>query len=145
MTAAQTADGIDYRVRPPVTNEALNPLFATAWPRHTWFDFEPVLRHSLAWVCAYAGERLVGYVNLAWDGAQHAFILDTTVHAGFQRRGIGRRLVEVAVAQAEARRMEWVHVDYDPHLHEFYTQCGFRPTLAGLIRVGGDRPHQEIE
>jgi GNAT superfamily N-acetyltransferase len=144
MTAAQTADGIDYRVRPPVTNQELDPLFASAWPHHTTFDFTPVLRQSLAWVCAYAGERLVGYVNLAWDGAQHAFILDTTVHAEFQRRGIGVRLVELAAAEAAAKGVEWVHVDYEPHLHEFYRQCGFHPTMAGLRRVGGDRPHQEI-
>jgi GNAT superfamily N-acetyltransferase len=132
-------DGIDFRVRPEVTNDELDALFATAWPKHQWYDFGPALRHSLAWVCAYAGEKLVGYVNLAWDGAQHAFILDTTVHADFQRRGIGRRLVEHAVAVAKAHDLDWVHVDYDPHLHEFYTQCGFQPTLAGLIRVGGDR------
>jgi GNAT superfamily N-acetyltransferase len=145
MRAAPGADGIDYRVRPPVTNEELHPLFASAWPGHTTFDFTPVLRHSLAWVCAYAGERLVGYVNLAWDGAQHAFILDTTVHADFQRRGIGRRLVELAAAEATANGVDWVHVDYEPHLHEFYRQCGFHPTLAGLLRVGGDRPHAESE
>jgi len=145
MTAVQNADGIDYRVRPPVTNQELDPLFASAWPRHTAFDFTPVLRQSLAWVCAYAGERLVGYVNLAWDGARHAFILDTTVHADFQRRGIGRRLVELAADEARAKGVHWVHVDYEPHLHEFYRRCGFHPTMAALRRVGGEGPRQEIE
>jgi len=133
------ADEIEFRVRPPVTNVELNALFATAWPKHPGHDFGPALRHSLAWVCAYAGERLVGYLNLARDGDQHAFILDTTVHADFQRRGIGRRLVERAVAVAETQRLDWVHVDYEPHLHDFYTRCGFQPTMAGLRRVGGDR------
>jgi GNAT superfamily N-acetyltransferase len=77
----------------------------------------------------------VGFVNLAWDGGIHAFLLDTTVHAAWQRRGIGRRLVGEAVAVAAARGMEWVHGDYEPHLDDFYRACGFQPTLAGLIRL----------
>ncbi|KAB2862019.1 MAG: GNAT family N-acetyltransferase, partial [Anaerolineae bacterium] len=31
--------------------------------------------------------------------------------------------------------IEWIHVDYEPHLHEFYTQCGFTPTFAGLVNL----------
>jgi len=31
-------------------------------------DFELVLNRSLTFVCAYHEERLVAFVNLAWDG-----------------------------------------------------------------------------
>lgn len=122
------------RISPTVTNEELNGLFMTAWVGHQPRDFEPVLRHSLAYICAYAEPdgQLVGFVNLAWDGGIHAFVLDTTVHPDFQRRGIGRELVERAAVVARERGIEWLHVDYEPHLHEFYARCGFKPTLAGL-------------
>lgn len=40
-------------------------------------------RHSLGWVCARFDGALVGFVNVAWDGAAHAFILDTVVEQGF--------------------------------------------------------------
>ncbi len=127
---------ITYRISPPVSNEALNPLFAAAWPHHPPdYDFTPVLSRSPAYVCAYAGERLIGFVYLAWDGSVHAFLLDTTVHPDMQRRGIGVELVKTAVEAARARGIEWVHVDYEPHLKEFYTRCGFRPTDAGLIKL----------
>lgn len=126
---------IVYRVNPPVTNEAMNTLFAASWPEHTTTDFERVLSHSLAYVCAYQDERLVGFVKLAWDGGIHAFLLDTTVHPEARRQGIGVALVREVVAVARERGIEWVHVDYEPHLHSFYEQCGFRPTLAGLIGV----------
>jgi hypothetical protein len=74
---------ITYAVNPPVTNEKLNPLFASAWEKHTFWDFLPVLKYRLAYVCAYYVEHMVGFVNLAWDGGQPAFILDTTVHRVF--------------------------------------------------------------
>jgi len=124
---------ITYRTSLPVTNDDLNALFATAWLNYVPSDFEPVLQHSLVYVCAYASNQLIGFVNLAWDGGVHAFILDTTVHPQWQRRGIGRTLVERAVAVARERGVEWVHVDFELHLLPFYRRCGFQHTEAGVI------------
>ena len=132
---ASAPNSIIYRVSPAVTNEEMNTLFAAAWEGSGWADFQPMLAHSLAYICAYGAPTLVGFVNLAWDGGIHAFLLNTTVHADWQRRGIGRQLVQEAVAVAAARGMDWLHVDYEPHLDGFYRSCGFQPTLAGLIRL----------
>ncbi len=126
-----------YPVSPPVSNEALNALFAASWPDHTWTDFQPVLSCSLLYICAYQAGRLVGFVNVAWDGGVHAFLLDTTVYPEFRRRGIGMALVRSATHGAALRGAHWLHVDYEPHLADFYRACGFRPTEAGLIRLGG--------
>ncbi len=126
---------IIYKIRPTLTNDDLNPLFAVAWQHHQTTDFTPMLDQSLLWVCAYDAEKLVGYVNMAWDGGQHGFILDTTVHPEYRRRGIGVELVKKAAEAAREYDIEWVHVDYEPHLEGFYEQCGFRPTKAGLINL----------
>jgi GNAT superfamily N-acetyltransferase len=128
---------VAYRVRPSLTNDELNALSAAARHDHTWRDFKPVLNRSLAFVCAYQEKCLIGFVNLAWDGGVHAFILDTLVHPEFRRCGVGRELVRRAVAEAEGHGVEWVHVDFEPHLQSFYDGCGFRSTAAGLIRLSG--------
>jgi GNAT superfamily N-acetyltransferase len=92
--------------------------------------------HSLGWVCAWEDDDLVGFVNVAWDGAVHAFILDTLVTARVQRRGAGKGLVTLAADQARAAGCEWLHVDFDDDLGSFYFgACGFRPTNAGLIAL----------
>ncbi len=127
-----------YRFSPMISNEALNTLFAAAWPDHRWSDFQRVLSRSLVYVCAYYRGRLVGFVNVAWDGGIHAFLLDTTVHPDVQRRGIGQQLVREAAAIARERGIEWLHVDYEPHLESFYRDCGFQPTAAGLMRLTGE-------
>ena len=122
-----------FQISPPLRNDVLNELFASAWVNHRNTDFQRVLKQSLLYVCAYHDERLIGYVNMAWDGGIHGFLLDTTVHRDYQHQGIGVRLVQTAVNVARERGIEWVHVDYEPHLDGFYRQCGFQPTLAGLI------------
>lgn len=131
---------IVYRDRAPISNEALNTLFQAAWPGFETRDFAPVLQRSLGYICAFSGADLVGFINLAWDGGGHAFLLDTTVAPTWQRRGIGRGLVEHAVELARRHEIEWVHVDYEANLDAFYRSCGFQPTLARLINLsaGGE-------
>lgn len=96
-----------------------------------------VERHSLGWVCATESDgRLVDFVNVAWDGGVHAFLLDTLVELRLQRTGIGSALVAVAERESRAAGCEWLHVDFDEELHAFYIgSCGFTPTSAGLIAL----------
>ena len=68
------ATDISYQTNPPVANDVLTGLFQLSWPDHTSWDFVQVLRHSLAYVCAFHQTRLVGFVNIAWDGGLHAFL-----------------------------------------------------------------------
>ena len=87
-------------------------------------------------MCAYAGRRLVGFVNVAWDGGVHAFVVDTLVAADARRQGIGTGLIEVATREARAAGCEWLHVDFEGDLRGFYFEaCGFAPTPAGLIAL----------
>ncbi|MCO1582571.1 GNAT family N-acetyltransferase [Crossiella sp. SN42] len=96
-----------------------------------------VKRHSLGWVAARdAAGLLVGFVNVAWDGGVHAFLLDTKTRGTHQHHGIGTAVVRLAVERARAAGCEWLHVDFEPGLRRFYLDaCGFRPTEAGLIRL----------
>jgi GNAT superfamily N-acetyltransferase len=128
-------EDLQYLVNSPVTSRQLNDLFASSWEGHQWRDFQTVLGHSLGYICAWRADELIGFVNLAWDGGIHAFVLDTTVHPNVRRGGVGRRLVKLAVEVARERGVEWVHVDFDRHLGEFYYECGFRGTEAGLLHL----------
>ena len=127
---------IEYKVSPSVRNDDLIALFAEAWPdRRADSDLTRVLQRSLAYVCAYRGHELVGFVNVAWDGGAHAFVLDTTVRSDMRRQGIGRELMRRAVEAARAADCDWLHVDYEARLAEFHRKCGFSPTAAGLINL----------
>lgn len=129
---------ISYRTSEPVDGETLNALMSDAWPDHALMDPEVLRRYSAGWVCAYEGDRLVGFVNVAWDGATHFFLLDTTVAPTLQHRGIGTALVAHAITLSEARGGDWLHVDYDPELSPFYEACGFTPTPAALLQLYTD-------
>lgn len=121
-----------------IYNTELNALHAEAfaYPMRDDDWQGQVERHSLGWVCARSSGELVGWVNVAWDGATHAFILDTIVAARARRRGIGAGMVASAADHAREAGCEWLHVDFDEELEPFYiVGCGFKPTPAGLIAL----------
>ncbi|WP_055046308.1 GNAT family N-acetyltransferase [Devosia sp. A16] len=126
---------IAYRLDPFPGEEELEPMWSAAWGDAWAGDLAFILARSLTHACAYAGDRMVGYVNVAWDGGVHAFLLDTTVDPAFQRRGIAKELVRQVTYAARARGAQWLHVDYEEKLDGFYRACGFKPTAAGLIRL----------
>ncbi len=92
---------ISYQWRGAFTTAEVEALHAEGFGRargdRDWKA--QVERHSLGWVCARRGAELAGFVNVAWDGGVHAFILDTVLARGLRRHGIGTRLVEVARPQ----------------------------------------------
>ncbi|WUD77851.1 GNAT family N-acetyltransferase [Streptomyces sp. NBC_00510] len=129
---------ISYEWRGDFDNAALNALHSEGFddrsPDVDWLS--RVHRHSLGWVCARHDGDLVGFVNVAWDGGLHAFILDTVVAAHSRRSGIGAGLVAEAARQARAAACAWLHVDFEDDLRSFYLDaCGFRPTAAGLVAL----------
>ncbi|MFF9480954.1 GNAT family N-acetyltransferase [Streptomyces sp. NPDC014733] len=127
-----------YEWRGDFGNAAVEALHAEAFGHGpTATDWHARLhRHSLGWVCAYRDGRLVGFVNVAWDGGVHAFLLDTMVAREVRAAGVGTALVAAAARGARAAHCDWLHVDFEEQLRPFYLDaCGFRPTAAGLLAL----------
>ncbi|RMI37851.1 GNAT family N-acetyltransferase [Streptomyces triticirhizae] len=133
---------VEVRWRAPVSDAELVALTVShgGRPEPGWWD--RVRPHSLGWVTARAADGLlVGFVNVAWDGGVHAFLLDTRTRGDWQRRGIGTAVVRLATLRAKEAGCEWLHVDFTRELRGFYREaCGFdAPQGAGLINLHAAR------
>jgi GNAT superfamily N-acetyltransferase len=129
---------VTYEWRGDFENPEVNALHAEGFSHRVLEEDwkAQVEGHSLGWVCVRDGGALIGFVNVAWDGGIHAFILDTLVARDARRRGVGTRMVASAVEESRAAGCEWLHADFDDELSSFYIDaCGFIPTPAGLIAL----------
>lgn len=126
-------------VRADIDDQALSRLHALAFNmayRATAWRSQ-LQQHSLTWITAHDEDnRLVGFLNVAWDGGTHAFLLDTVVDPDRRHAGLGTALVQRAATEAAAAGCTWLHVDFEEHLSGFYLDaCGFSSTAAGLRRL----------
>jgi len=128
---------IAYSWRGPVTDSEMVELVQSYGGRAVAGWWDQIRGHSLGWVTARNVEgELVGFVNVAWDGGDHAFLMDTKTRGSLQHQGVGTEVVRRAVLHARAAGCEWLHVDFDAELAPFYFDaCGFRSTAAGLIHL----------
>ena len=130
-------DGVTYRWRGSLTDTEMVELVVAHGGRAAAGWWDRIRPHSLGWVTARRSDgTLVGFVNVASDGGDHAFLIDAKTHGAYQHHGIGTRVVRLAAEHAKAVGCEWLHVDFEPELETFYfAACGFRPTAAGLIHL----------
>lgn len=141
--ASDTRSGITYAWRGTFTSTEANTLHAEAFATRVFSDDEwdwvaLTDRHSLGWVTGRdATGRLVGFVNVVWDGLVHAWLQDVMVASSHRRNGVGVALVATATEGARGAGCEWLHVDFDEEHRSFYIDaCGFTPAPAGTLHLG---------
>jgi GNAT superfamily N-acetyltransferase len=128
---------LEYRWRSDISDDelvALTDSYGGNSDAGWWHRIRP---YSLGWVTARAGDgAAVGFVNVAWDGGDHAFLLDPKVRPDHQHHGVGTELVRLATRHAKRAGCEWLHVDFAEHLAPFYFDaCEFHETRAGLVHL----------
>jgi predicted N-acetyltransferase YhbS len=128
---------IEYRWRSEISDEQVNELTRSYGGRAATGWWDRIRPHSLGWGTAHLEDGApVGFVNVAWDGGDHAFLLDPKVRRDLQRRGIGTALVRLAAHHAAEAGCEWLHVDFRDELAPFYFgACGFDRTAAGQLHL----------
>jgi GNAT superfamily N-acetyltransferase len=130
-------DELVYSWCDPITDDEMVELVESYGGRAEAGWWDKIRPHSLGWVTARTSRGIVvGFVNVAWDGGDHAFLIDTKTRGDRQHEGVGTEVVRRAVIHAKAAGCEWLHVDFEPDLAPFYFDaCGFRPTDAGSIHL----------
>lgn len=83
---------------------------------------------------ATSGKKLVGFARLVSDGQFAALVVDLAVHPDYQRRGIGRKLMNRLIATSRRMGPETVAAFPRPKERLFFWKMQFRyvrdkPTL----------------
>ncbi|MDO5095721.1 MAG: GNAT family N-acetyltransferase [Peptostreptococcaceae bacterium] len=86
--------------------------------------------HSLKIYGAYSEEELLGIIRAVGDGHSIVFIQDILVEPSFQRRGIGKALLQKMME--EYRNVYQMHLltDNSPKMIAFYQSVGFADVVS---------------
>jgi ribosomal-protein-alanine acetyltransferase len=121
-----------------------------AWPRAAFAYLLGVLAgarpaRGQLWVAADGARRIVGYVGVELSAlGGEADVINLAVDPAARRHGVGRRLLEAAVAYCRARGVPlvWLRVRAGNRpARAFYRRCGFVP--VGRFRAYYDDPRED--
>jgi len=127
---------IDYRDDHEIDLDQLTVLFNSAgWERRT-ADRErlaQLVRGSLYVVSAWEGNRLVGFARGISDGATNAYISTVAVLPAYQKRGIGRELIQRLLADHDGIQFV-LHANERAYPFYLHLDLGFEPFDNVLAR-----------
>lgn len=130
---------IDYRDNTPVSVEAAIDLYNRSTlgerrPVQRPDIFASMLQHADLLITAWEGERLVGLARTLTDWSYVAYLADLAVDAGYQRLGIGKRLVEETRARLWPECM--IVLLAAPLANDYYPRIGFEHNPRAWVLRG---------
>jgi ribosomal protein S18 acetylase RimI-like enzyme len=108
-------------------NQVLALYDAVGWTAYTSSPetVSAALAGSAAIAVARAGTELVGLARVISDGASICYLQDVLVRPSFQRRGLGRRLVQLVVQPFAHVRQKVLLTDNEAGQKAFYESLGY--------------------
>jgi GNAT superfamily N-acetyltransferase len=110
--------------------EAFLALAQRVWPRDYSLAAAGDALTRTTNIGAWDGDRLVGSVRLLTDGHFFATITEILVDPEYQRRGIGRRLMELALDHAPRGKMAF---GAQPEAVAFFERIGCERRLTSFV------------
>ncbi|WP_431152106.1 GNAT family N-acetyltransferase [Acidovorax facilis] len=110
-------------------------LVAHGWSHRlgTLSKFEALVAASQCNLVALHGDEVVGYARAVTDGLSNGYLSMLVVAPAFRGRGLGRALVQQALAKAPAAT--WVLRAGRPGASEFFARMGFAPSAIAMERT----------
>ncbi len=124
-----------YRNDHEIDLDQLTILFnSVGWERRTADRdrLAQLVRGSMFVVSAWDGDRLVGFARAISDGATNAYVSTVAVLPEYQKRGIGREIIQRLLADHDGIQF----VLHSEHAYPFYLHLdvGFEPIDNMLVR-----------
>jgi ribosomal protein S18 acetylase RimI-like enzyme len=127
---------IVYRDTHEIDLDKLTILFnSVGWERRT-ADRErlaQLVHGSLYVISAWAGDRLVGFARAISDGAANAYISTVAVLPEYQKRGIGRKLIQ-RLLEGRDHLQFVLHANDSAYPFYLHLDMGFEPFDNILVR-----------
>jgi GNAT superfamily N-acetyltransferase len=111
--------------------DVANLFQAVGWGRREPDDLRSAFVKSTFKCFAFDGEKLVGFGRTIDDGKYMATVVDMIVHPDYQRRGVGRQIMQSL--QSRLKGFLVVTLTAALEVQPFYAKLGWRKMTTGMI------------
>ena len=116
----------------PLNFEAILELRSSVgWP--TGDNYGKIIQEGIFHVSAWLNGRLIGFVNVVGSPRGDHLIQDLCVHPDHQGKGVGERLVRMALEYSSEFHPQGVNVLFEEKNRAFFERFGFRMIGGGYM------------
>jgi GNAT superfamily N-acetyltransferase len=127
------ATSLVVRREKDVCPQDLQDLCASVgWSRRDPLLITRALNKSLAVISVWDGPVLVGFARATGDEVFNATIWDVAVRPAYQRKGVGRLVMQELLAELDTFSIPLVTLYADPGRDGFYKKFGFATDPSGV-------------
>lgn len=120
---------INYKNSVPNKEEFYQLYETTGWNAEGTYSKDELFKAiSNSWylISVYNNEKLIGFGRIISDGVYQTFIGDMIVHPDYQKRGIGRNVLNLLLEKCKASGIKWVQLSCAKGKTDFYKKLGFQ-------------------
>ena len=105
-----------------------------------WNDLKQIISNpemnNLFNVICTENDKIIGFLSVVSNNVTDAYIQDVMVAPEFQGKGIGTKLMNIAISEIKARGIYMISVIYgEEKLRHFYEKFGFYTMLCGQKEI----------
>ncbi|MBX9570577.1 MAG: GNAT family N-acetyltransferase [Candidatus Obscuribacterales bacterium] len=105
---------------------------SVGWSRRDPVLISRALRNSLSVVSAWDKDVLVGFARATGDQVFNATIWDVAVRPAYQKKGVGRMLMQALLKDLDTYGIPLITLYADPGTDGFYKRFGFATDPSGV-------------
>ena len=91
-----------------------------------------IVADSAVFAGAFLNKRMIGMGRALSDMTSDAYIQDVAVLKEFQGRGIGKKIIQILIAELQKNGVDWIGLIAQPGTAGFYKNLGFH-VLEGHV------------
>jgi ribosomal protein S18 acetylase RimI-like enzyme len=126
---------LKYEIKADVRPEQIAELRKAVGWNGMVNSYKKSLSYSYFYICCFDGNNLVGFLDVVSNRITDAYIQDVIVNPNYQRKGIGTKLMNMAIDKIKHDGVYAISVLFDEKLVSFYKKFGFYIMMAGQMNT----------
>jgi ribosomal protein S18 acetylase RimI-like enzyme len=126
---------LSIKINEPVRIEDINAIFETInWPAKPEQMWKKIISGSTFQVQILDNDKVVAFGRMVDDGC-FCMIYDVVVHSGYQKQGLGKKVMDELLEYAKEQKFEQINLFYwesNEGLDDFYKKFGFYNIKNGM-------------
>ena len=126
-----TDDTITIKIVSEWNTDEIVTLYTSAGWWQEEYDLKKLpmlIKGSFAFAVAYdtKNSKAIGMGRVLSDGVSDAYIQDVVVLPSYQRKGIGKQIIQTLIDYCLSKEVTWIALISEPGFSSFYKTLGFK-------------------